>query len=67
MFDQIYVLTEGGPANATTMMTYEVYRSGVPGLPDGPACAQSVILFAFLLVLTVINRRLTGGDEHDAR
>ncbi len=63
VFDQIYVLTNGGPANATTMMTYEVYRSAFQNFRMGMACAQSVVLFAFLLVLTVVNRRLTGGDE----
>ena len=63
VFDQIYVLTNGGPANATTMMTYEVYRSAFQNFRMGMACAQSVVLFAFLLVLTMVNRRLTGGDE----
>ncbi|NEE01919.1 carbohydrate ABC transporter permease [Phytoactinopolyspora halotolerans] len=63
VFDQIYVLTDGGPANATTMMTYEVYRSAFQNFRMGMACAQSVVLFAFLIVLTVVNRRLTGGDD----
>lgn len=63
VFDQIYVLTDGGPANATTMMTYEVYRSAFQNFKMGLASAQSVILFAFLLFLTVISRRLTKGDE----
>ena len=63
VFDLVYVLTDGGPANATTMMTYEVYRSAFQNFRMGMACAQSVVLFAFLIVLTVINRRLTGGDE----
>lgn len=63
VFDLVYVLTDGGPANATTMMTYEVYRSAFQNFRMGMACAQSVILFGFLIVLTMINRRLTGGDE----
>ena len=63
VFDLVYVLTDGGPANATTMMTYEVYRSAFQNFRMGMACAQSVVLFGFLIVLTVINRRLTGGDE----
>ncbi len=62
VFDLVYVLTDGGPANATTMMTYEVYRSAFQNFRMGMACAQSVVLFGFLIVLTVINRRLTGGD-----
>ena len=63
VFDQIYVLTDGGPANSTTMMTYEVYRSAFQNFKMGVACAQSVFLFAFLLVMTLISRRLTRGDE----
>lgn len=63
VFDQIYVLTDGGPANATTMMTYEVYRAAFQNFQMGLASAQSVFLFAFLLVLTLVGRRLTKGDE----
>jgi len=63
VFDQIYVLTDGGPANATTMMTYEVYRSAFQNFQMGLASAQSVCLFAFLLVMTLISRRATRGDD----
>ncbi|WP_337336987.1 sugar ABC transporter permease [Microbacterium marmarense] len=63
VFDQIYVLTDGGPANATTMMTYEVYRSAFQEFRMGMASAQSVVLFAFLLVMTLISRRATKEDD----
>jgi multiple sugar transport system permease protein len=63
VFELVYVLTDGGPANATTMMTYEVYRSAFEDFRMGFACAQSMVLFAFLLFLTVANRRLTRSDE----
>ena len=63
VFDQVYVLTDGGPANATTMMTYEVYRSAFQNFRMGTACAQSVYLFAFLLVMTLVSRKLTRGDD----
>jgi len=63
VFDQVYVLTDGGPANATTMMTYEVYRSAFQNFRMGIACAQSVYLFAFLLAMTLVSRRLTRGDD----
>lgn len=64
-FDQIYVLTRGGPAHATTMMTYEVYRNAFETFQMGLACAKSVVLFIFLFGLTLINRTLTGGDDDD--
>lgn len=62
-FDQIYILTDGGPANTTTMMTYEIYKSAFREFRMGYACAQSLILFAVLAILTILNRRLTGGDH----
>ncbi|PFG19591.1 carbohydrate ABC transporter permease [Serinibacter salmoneus] len=63
VFDQIYVLTNGGPANATTMMTYEVYRAAFEKFRMGLASAQSVVLFAFLLVMTLAGRRVTREDD----
>jgi multiple sugar transport system permease protein len=64
VFDQVYVLTpDGGPANSTTVMTYEIYRTAFGEFDISTACAQSLVLFAFLLVLTVVSRRLTGRDD----
>ncbi|MEV5962151.1 sugar ABC transporter permease [Kribbella sp. NPDC051952] len=64
VFEQVYVLTpDGGPANATTVMTLEIYRSAFGKFDMSRACAQSLVLFVFLLVLTAISRRLTGRDR----
>lgn len=66
-FDQIYVLTDGGPANTTTMMTYEIYKSAFREFRMGYACAESLVLFALLVVLTIANRRMTVGGDLDDR
>lgn len=64
MFEQFYVLTpDGGPANATTVMTFEIYKSAFQRFDMSTASAQSVVLFAFLLVLTLVGRRVTGRDD----
>jgi multiple sugar transport system permease protein len=64
VFEQFYVLTPlGGPADSTTVMTYEIYQSAFERFDMSTASAQSVVLFAFLLVLTVIGRRLSGTDD----
>ena len=64
VFEQFYVLTpRGGPANATTVMTYEIYESAFQRFDMSTASAQSVVLFAFLLVLTMVGRRITGKDD----
>lgn len=65
-FDQVYILTQGGPANSTTLITYEIYKSAFQQFRMGLACAQSLVLFIFLIVLTLINRRLMGGSNDDS-
>lgn len=68
VFEQVYILTpDGGPANATTVMTLEIYRSAFGSFDMSRACAQSVVLLVFLLVLTLISRRITGRDEDVAQ
>lgn len=62
-FDQIYILTDGGPANTTTMMTYEIYKSAFREFRMGYACAQSIILFAVLALLTLANRRWSRRSD----
>lgn len=64
VFDMIYVLTPlGGPANATTVMTYEIYQAAFGRFHIGTACAESVVLFAFLVTVSVAGRRITGRDD----
>lgn len=62
-FDLIYVLTSGGPANSTTVVTYEIYETAFQQFRMGLASAQSVVLLVVLVVLTVLARRLTGGRD----
>ncbi|MCQ4207050.1 carbohydrate ABC transporter permease [Streptomyces longispororuber] len=65
-FDQIYILTDGGPAGSTTMMTYEIYKSAFREFRVGYACAQSLVLFVLLMGFTLVNRRIMGGTRgHD--
>lgn len=64
VFEQVYILTpDGGPANATTVMTLEIYRSAFGNFDMSRASAQSVVLLVFLLVLTLISRRITRTDD----
>lgn len=62
-FDQIYILTDGGPAHSTTMMTYEIYKSAFREFRVGYACAQSLALFVLLMGFTLVNRRIMGGSR----
>jgi multiple sugar transport system permease protein len=53
VFDVIYILTEGGPGVSTTVLSYAVYNAF--RLNDiGYASAFGVVLFASVLILTII-------------
>ncbi|GAA1485550.1 carbohydrate ABC transporter permease [Brachybacterium fresconis] len=64
-FDLIYNLTSGGPANSTTVVTYEIYQTAFQQFRMGLATAQSVVLLLILVLLTIISRKLVGGTDND--
>jgi multiple sugar transport system permease protein len=53
-FEQIYVMTRGGPNNATTTMVYYVYTNAFRNFRMGYASAQAIGLFLIVMVLTLI-------------
>ncbi len=57
MFDLVYVMTSGGPQNATTVMAHQIYENGFTFLKMGYASAQAFVLFAVIAVLSVISFR----------
>jgi len=63
VFDQIYVMTAGGPAKTTLTMAYIVYRNGFRNSEMGLGLATAVMLFLIIFVLTLIQRRITEEKE----
>jgi multiple sugar transport system permease protein len=57
VFDQIYVMTDGGPAKTTLTLGYLVYEEAFQGFAMGAACAIAVILFAIILSIYLVQRR----------
>jgi ABC-type sugar transport system permease subunit len=53
-FDIIAVMTEGGPINATTTLMWYLYDQGFRAFRAGLAAAAGMVLFVFLLVITLI-------------
>ena len=49
--------TEGGPGKDTAILVYKVYYDGFKALDLGSSAAQSVVLMAIVIVLTVIQFR----------
>lgn len=53
--DQIYIMTGGGPNNATSMLLFNLWQTLFSFLDVGKASAMSVILIVALLIFTVTN------------
>ena len=62
VFDQAFVLTKGGPGNATITIVYYIYNNGFKNLDMGYASSISLVLFAIILVMTVINSKINKAD-----
>lgn len=56
-FGVIHATTAGGPAQATNILVYKVYRDGFIGNNLGSSAAQSVVLMGIVIVLTVVQFR----------
>lgn len=56
-FGVIDAVTKGGPGQATEIMVYKIYKDGMIGLNLGSSGAQSVILMAIVIGLTVLQFR----------
>jgi raffinose/stachyose/melibiose transport system permease protein len=66
-FDLIYVLTAGGPGDATRVLALDMYITGFQASLMGPASAIAVILVLVGLALALILRRIGGGSDSQSQ
>src|SRR5689334_24566457 len=63
VFDQIFILTEGGPAFATETISLYIYRTAFRFFDFGYAAAMSFVLLALTNVLSVIYIKFLQAKE----
>jgi sn-glycerol 3-phosphate transport system permease protein len=63
-FAIIDAVTQGGPGKETAILVYRVYFDGFRGMDFGSAAAQSVVLMAIVIGLTVIQFRYVEKKVH---
>ena len=56
-FGLIDFLTTGGPVGSTTTMMYSVYEVGIVNRDLGKGAAESLVLFLFVIVITIVQFR----------
>lgn len=66
VFDLVYILTRGGPANASQVMGTYIYYNAFTVNQAGYASAISVVLLVFALLLGFLQLRLSYRPREDA-
>lgn len=61
VFDQAYVMTNGGPANATNTIVLYIYQNGFQYFRMGYASAIAWVLFGVIFLFTLAQMRLQGS------
>lgn len=62
IFTPVYVMTEGRPANLSTVMVYEIFKQAFNNNEYGIASAEAVILLLIVIALSMIQYRTFKGD-----
>jgi len=62
-FDNIYVLTNGGPNNASTVLALQMYKRAFQQMKYGYGSAISVFLMIFVVVLVLFLQKVLSSQE----
>jgi multiple sugar transport system permease protein len=66
LFDQIYIMTRGGPQNSTTTVMYQAVTTAFEKGNVGNAAAITVIFFILVLAIALIQRQLVREEREIA-
>ena len=66
IFQQAYILTEGGPREATTTIVFYIYKNAFEWFKMGYSCTQGVFLLVILVIATLVQWRIQKRWVHYA-
>jgi len=66
LFDQVYIMTKGGPQNATTTVMYQTVTTAFAENNVGKAAAMTVVFFIIVLAVTLVQRRVLREEREIA-
>jgi multiple sugar transport system permease protein len=64
VFDQVWVMTQGGPAGATSVVVEQIVKYAFSYGRVGYASAMSIVLFAIIMIITMVQVRLQKRWVH---
>ena len=63
VFEEVYIMTQGGPMDSTKTLVYAIYESAFTEFEMGYASAIGVILFLLTLIFSLINLKFLGEKK----
>jgi putative chitobiose transport system permease protein len=63
VFEEIYIMTQGGPRNSSKTVVYYLYEKAFQDLDISYACTIGLVLFLGILGLSIINVKLTADNN----
>ncbi|MEM8832690.1 MAG: sugar ABC transporter permease [Cyanobacteria bacterium P01_G01_bin.19] len=63
VFEEIYIMTQGGPRNSSKTIVYYLYEKAFQDLDISYACTIGLVLFLGILGLSIVNMKLTANDN----
>ena len=63
LFDQVQIMTQGGPRNSTTTVIYEAVRAAFASQQVARGAAMTVVFFTIVLLLTLLQRFLIKHEK----
>ena len=63
-FDQFYIMTQGGPAFATTTLVLHIFNNGFTYFNMGYASSMATVLFMVIMTITLIQWRVAKSWVH---
>ena len=64
-FEFSYLLTHGGPGNASELMTTYMYKQAFTSMKYGYGSSVAIMIVIICLVVGMLFRKMTGGDDNE--
>jgi len=63
VFEEVYIMTQGGPRNSSKTVVYYLYEQAFQNLEISYACTIGLVLFLGILGLSIINLQISQARE----
>ncbi len=63
VFEEIYIMTQGGPLNSSKTIVYYVYEQAFQSLEISYACTIGLVMFMMILVLSVLRLSVQRWEQ----